>query len=419
MKTVRVFGVVLGCGVLAAMLWAGSALAAISGTVTDQAHAPLAGIEVCSESAGPVGGGDECALTDGAGEYTLPGVEAGHWVHFYKRENKERGYAPQWYPGVAHRSEAEAVTAAEMDEVDAVMGPGGTITGTVTDIGNGEPIEGVEICPDNIVFEEGRVTFCTRTDDEGNYALRGLETGDYRLEFRTSGDVNYVEELVPPVPGSMSLVAGSAAVANLAMIAGTEVKGTVADAATGLPIEPPTSTVSACALEAVTEAKVKCAEVGPGGHYSLAGLPPGRSYAFGFAIDGVEEGLDLHPDGYVRQYWDLVPTFAEAALFAGSGGSTESGVNAALTRGAEVWPHCELPSACAPVGEEVTPTAAPLGGTLNPIVPLVLHQHLMRARPKLLCKKGFRRVHKGRGLRCVKIHRKAPHPRHPKARPDR
>ena len=73
-----------------------------------------------------------------------------------------------------------------------------------------------------------------------------------------------------------------------------------------------------CALNPTTQARVKCATVESGGHYSIAGLPAG-TYAVSFAVDWVEEGLDLHPDGYVRRYWQEVPSFGEATLLAGTG----------------------------------------------------------------------------------------------------
>jgi hypothetical protein len=411
MRTVRLFGVVLGCGAVAALLWAGSAMAAISGTVTDQAHAPIDGIGVCSESTGPFAFEDECTRTDAAGEYTLPGVGPGHWIHFYTRSNEPPGYAQQWYPGVAHRTEAVGVPEADAAAVDAVMAPGGTIAGTVTDNGNGNPIEGVEVCPDNVAFEEGRFYYCDSTDAEGNYALRGLDTGNYRLEFRTAGDVNYIEEMLPSAPNSIPLTAGSSIEEDLAMAPGFKVEGTMTEAGTGLPVEgmpPPFTVPLACALDAATQEKVKCTGPGIGGHYSIPGLPPGRTYAFSFAVDGVEEGLDL-PDGYVRQYWSGVTNFAEAGHFSGSARSTLV-VNPVLVRGEEVWPGCELPSACAP---------PPSAGGPAPVVPTPTYTPPVASRPvmRTICGKGRRKVTKGGHSRCVKIHKAhkpAKHHRHRK-----
>jgi hypothetical protein len=160
---------------------------------------------------------------------------------------------------------------------------------------------------------------------------------------------------------------------------------------------------SVCALDAATEARVKCAGVEAGGQYSIPGLPPG-TYAVAFALDWVEEGLDLHPDGYVRRYWNEVPDFNEATLLSGSPGSVLDEIDAALIKGEEVFPNCEVPSACpssssgetSSGGNVITPTTT-LSLTKPPVQPPT------RRKP---CKKGFRRSTKNGHMRCVKIPKK-------------
>ena len=134
------------------------------------------------------------------------------------------------------------------------------------------------------------------------------------------------------------------------LVPGIEIEGTLTEMGTGTPIEglsPPHSVPAICALNPTTQARVKCATPESGGKYSIAGLPAG-TYAVSFAVDWVEEGLDLHPDGYVRRYWNEVPTFGEATLLTGTAGVVFDEIDAVLTKGEEVFPNCEVPSACPP-----------------------------------------------------------------------
>ena len=253
------------------------------------------------------------------------------------------------------------------------------------------------------------MTWCAKTDASGEFALRGLSTAEYRFEFNTAGDVNYVEALTSP----HLVQAGTEAILEAHLVPGVKVEGTLTEAGTGLPVEGltvPYSVPTICALDSATEKRIKCTAVGIGGHYKLPGLPPGRTFGVAFAVDGVEEGLDLRPDGYVRQYWDHVPTWQEAAFIFGSGGSTFAGIDAVLGRGAEVFPHCEVATACPP------PESG--GGVVIPSLPT----QSIPATPPLLpwpeihCKSGYRKMGQGAHARCVKIHKKKPkrhkHPRH-------
>jgi hypothetical protein len=178
-------------------------------------------------------------------------------------------------------------------------------------------------------------------------------------------------------------------------VPGIEIEGTLTELGTGTPIvglSPPHSVPAICALNPTTQARVKCATVESGGKYSIAGLPAG-TYAVSFAEDWVEDGLDLHPDGYVRRYWEEVPSFGESTLLAGTAGA--------------VFPNCEVPSACPPPpssGETSSSGSgiAPTTTTLPQARPATATQPLIR-RPR--CKKGFRHVVKGGRPRCIKISR--------------
>ncbi len=246
-------------------------------------------------------------------------------------------------------------------------------------------------------FQDGEVGYCGRSDATGKFTVKNLGTGQYRLEFRTEGHVNYVEE---QLPGPIPLTAGGVIELEAHLVPGVEIEGTLTEAGTGQ-LAPYSTAV--CALNPTTQARVKCAPVESGGDYAIAGLPAG-TYAVSFALDWVEEGLDLHPDGYVRRYWKEVPSFEEATLLAGTAGAIIDEIDAVLTKGEEVFPNCEVPSACPqlPSGESSSSggnvtTTTTLPGAKTPTQPLV-------QRPR--CKKGFHRAMKNGHARCVKAPKK-------------
>jgi hypothetical protein len=395
---------------LAALFSAGSAVAAtgeIHGKVTDHLGEPIAGITVCAEGLTPLIGNECDWNTDAEGKYSIGGLQAASYrVGFHVEGSPSLNYVQQWYSGKAHPEEADPVALAdgESREINAQMQTGGEIQGTVADNKTDLPIEGVRICARLLgFFQDGEVGYCGRSNAAGEFTVKNLGTGQYRLEFQTEGHVNYVEEQLPEPPGSIPLTAGGAIEVEAHLVSGIEIEGTLTEMGTGTPIVgllAPHSVPAICALNPTTQARVKCATVESGGQYSIAGLPAG-TYAVSFAVDWVEEGLDLHPDGYVRRYWQEAPNFGEATLLAGTAGAVFNEIDAVLTKGEEVFPNCEVQSACPPPpsGETSSADSADAPTTTLPQVKSTTQPPARRPR----CKKGFRHAMKSGHARCVKI----------------
>ena len=417
MRRVHVLGLAAALCALAALFSAGSAAAAtaeIHGKVTDHLGEPVAGITVCAEGLSPLIGSECDWNTDAEGKYSIGGLQAASYrLGFHVESNPSLNYVQQWYSGKAHPEEADPVELAEGEsrEINAQLQTGGEIRGTVDDGETGLPIEGVQVCARLLgFFQTGEVGYCGRSDAAGEFAVKNLGTGQYRFEFRTEGHVNYVEEQLPKPPGSIPLTAGGGIEVEAHLVPGVEIEGTLTEMGTGTPIVgllAPHSVPAICALNPTTQARVKCAAVESGGHYSIAGLPAG-TYAVSFAIDGVEEGLDLHPDGYVRRYWKEVPNFGEATLLAGTAGAIFDEIDAVLTKGEEVFPNCEVQSACPPPPSPDETSFA--GGAITPTTPLPQALPITRplAQPPR-CKKGFHRVTKSGHARCVKSPKRHKH----------
>jgi hypothetical protein len=406
-------GLAVGLCALAVLCSAGSAAAAtgeIHGKVTDHLGEPIAGITVCAEGLSPLVGSECDWATDAEGKYSISGLkEAFYRVGFHVESHPSLNYVQQWYNGKAHPEEADPVelVAGESKEINAQLQTGGTIQGTVADKNTDLPIEGVQVCAQLIgFFQTGEVGYCGRSDAAGKFTVKNLGTGQYRLEFRTEEHVNYVEE---QLPGPIPLTVGGAIEVEAHLVPGIEIEGTLTEAGTGMPINgllAPYSVPAICALNSATQARVKCATVESGGHYSIAGLPAG-TYAVSFAVDGIEEGLDLHPDGYVRRYWHEVPSFDEATLLAGTAGAIFDEIDAALSKGEEAFPNCEVQSACPPPPSDETPSAGRAVTPTTPLPQVKLPPQRPTQPPK--CKKGFRRAMKNGHSRCVKIAKRHKH----------
>lgn len=159
---------------------------AISGTVTDAlTEAGIAGVAVVAGNEEA----EEFADTDSNGEYTIPNLPEGDYEVSFLTWPHALDYVDQTYSDkawwqwasadVVHVS-AEATTT----EIDAQLRLGGQITGTITRAADGTPLGEIRVCAHAFHEPEWFMEYeCARSDATGHYALRGLETGSYKVEF--------------------------------------------------------------------------------------------------------------------------------------------------------------------------------------------------------------------------------------------
>jgi hypothetical protein len=410
---------VMVASAIGALAWAGPAAAAgpIAGTVTDQSAQPLPGIEVCAVVLAPYR--ETCAFTDASGKYSIPDTGPGYEVRFSDPDGVAPSRAPQWYPGKRYPEEGEAVTQAEIDDgVDATMGPGAEVLGRVLARGSEAPLADIEVCAKPTVFRAGESALCARSKSDGTFVLSDIGPGSYEVHFMPGEGVNYLTASFP-----QTFAAGDVKGMEALLKRGAEFEGHLTDGSTGLPVEPfggPGTTPAICALSDGNEERVKCVPVGAGGEYALAGLPTG-AYVLVFAEDLKEDGVVMSSDGYVRQYYDDKPNFEEALVLLIEAGAVETGLDATLVRGAEIWPEEEEEEAAPwePIDEEFDSgpssgggtngesqqgppgAGAPSAGRPGPLS--VTPPPRRTVLPKVSCEKGFHRVAKGGSSRCVKI----------------
>jgi uncharacterized surface anchored protein len=163
------------------------ATAAIAGQVKDEAGAGL------SESVVTVmrlnrPAWRKSATSDQDGRYQIDNLIAGDYIVWAEHT----GYISEYYDGAMYLREATPVRLAEQDtleNIDFELGPGATISGTVTADSSGEPLNGAHVVA--VLRVDPRVSFHALTNENGAYSLVGLPSGSYLLHANSAG---YVQE---------------------------------------------------------------------------------------------------------------------------------------------------------------------------------------------------------------------------------
>ncbi len=318
---------------------AGSPLLAsgsIAGQVTNTAGQPVPGICVLT-SAGP------SAATGKAGRYQIEGLRRGSYqVGFEGGCNSKGSYAPQVYRNSANLVDTTPVQVSPgrvTAGIDAVMQPGGTVSGHVTDLaGSGVP----GVCVSLIPVESGPVTTSLAglllfpvdpaggaTNVSGSYQVGDLPPGQYDAEFSSCSRGNYASAWSgtlhgAPVPLWVA-AGGVTSSVNAVLQPGGTITGRISRA--GRPLAGCVAAVpkgGSPAFRAFGPAVVLVAH----GSYRIAHLPAG-SYGVSFesGCDGSFFGNVWYSHGY---------SLATATPVQVTAGHTTAGISEAVTAGGKI-----------------------------------------------------------------------------------
>lgn len=156
-----------------------------------------------------------CEETDVNGKYALGGLPNGKYiVEFWA---SYLGFAPQFFNGVSSFEDADEITVSGgvVSGIDAELEEGGAIAGRVTDASTGAGINGVSVCAYSPVIAGN----CATTTPAGDYAVEGLATGSYGIEFEAKSlgyptlfynqqsnpnSANFVSVTAPNVTGNIN-----------------------------------------------------------------------------------------------------------------------------------------------------------------------------------------------------------------------
>jgi hypothetical protein len=153
----------------------------LSGRVTDTSGQPASSVCVYAAPIDPSLSGEQ-AFTDSEGRYRVAGMSAGT----YKIEFSDCGdgtLLAEWYDDQPDFDSADPVSVtlgADTGGIDAVLALGGAITGHVTVPSGRADLVCVEATSTN---PNDFTSYFTTTDEQGNYRIGSLPTGDYKVKF--------------------------------------------------------------------------------------------------------------------------------------------------------------------------------------------------------------------------------------------
>jgi hypothetical protein len=334
-----VSALVLACGVLAACsaaFAASTASAAVPGGVAGlvqaaATEAPIAGIEVCARATSEPLAPETCAMTSATGEYEISGLPEGQYhVSFSAPAKSGLNYLTQYFEARSTEALADPVTVTEAtttQKVNAMMQPGGEIKGSVSE-GEGNPLAGIEVCALEKSVEVP--VRCVLTKASGNYAIAGLASGEYEIEFSTPTgfEPSYETQFYNGATSrsaatAVAVTAGSAAVkgVNAVLVPVPPPSGAIAGTVSSATTSAPLGNVHVCALS-IAGALETCTLTEASGVYTLPGLAPGDYHVEFVPPEGGE--------AYELQWYKEKSAETEAEVVTVTGGETAGAIDAKL-----------------------------------------------------------------------------------------
>lgn len=188
-------------------------------------------------------------LTSSDGTYSLDNIAPGQYNLIFSAE------------GYGNAVSQVILVANEVEVVDAFLDPNpATLTGRVFDQRTGNGIQGALV---RVFNQDGIFITSTLTDASGMYELPGIEAGLYSIIYSADG---YGAE-----SRSVTLPAGATVTVDVGLIAeSATIRGTVRDAATGLPI--PAALVQVFTIG--TTIPIASVQTDQQGRYIISGLLP-------------------------------------------------------------------------------------------------------------------------------------------------
>jgi hypothetical protein len=268
----------------------------------------------------------EVTATNSGGEYTIGGLPNGSYqVRFNPSEGN---YLPQFYNSTTSLSEATPVSVTlpnTISGINAVLAPGGQISGKVTAESSGAPLPDVEVCayePTSNFYGK-----CVNTNDAGEYAIIGLPSGSaYEVSInafdceRGCAEQNYVPHTVSGVSVTAPNITSDV---DAQLQLGGRITGKVMPEGSMTGLED----ISACTWAKIapkTSAR-RCGETNAAGEYAIVGLPSG-TYEVSF---DAEHCVERHCTS--QNYVSNKATGVSVMV-----GSTTTNVNAALQAGGQI-----------------------------------------------------------------------------------
>jgi PKD repeat protein/protocatechuate 3,4-dioxygenase beta subunit len=290
--------------------------ASLTGAVTDDAGAPLAGITVWART---TEGNyfDGATTTDASGSYSIRGLRAG--TYELEFAGRSAGYTDQWWNGQDGQSAADLVVLAAGEQragLDAVLEPMGVITGTVTDE-SGQRLANISV---SISTPDGQIVGTAWTRSDGTYRSTGLEGGAHRVKAQDSSRWHLTRWWQSGETASsadeVDVVYGETTTGiDVTLPRSGSISGRVIDAA-GVPV--PSATVTATSMDGSPVTTL----TGSDGRYAVPVGDTG-AYTVRFTKDDTV---------YLPEFWNDRRSSGAADRVAVTRGQVSAGVDATLDR---------------------------------------------------------------------------------------
>ena len=298
----------------------------ISGTVTEaNGVTPVPNAHVWAENYECCGGGNG-AQTDETGSYTIAGLAPGNYrvgVHA-----SESGLIRQFYTSTSDWEQATAVSVTagqDSPDIDFLLSAGGSISGRVLTADGGTPVTNADVWANSYDCCGGGNG--ARTDDQGNYVIRGLAAADYRVgvHVRDQGLAGgfYASTTDWEQAARVSVSTGTTTPSiDFFLASGGAISGRVYSEDTGQPIA--NADVWANSYDCCGGGNG--ARTDPDGNYTIDGLAPGE----------YRVGVHIRDQGYAGEFYASTTDWNAATPVGVSAATTTTGIDFSLLEGGSI-----------------------------------------------------------------------------------
>jgi len=263
--------------------------------------------------------------TDSNGYYTINAIPTGSYKVQFNTDSVSGNYVREWYNDQVTFNDADVVNVTNgtvTSGIDAQLADGGSMSGRVTDSGN----NGIGNVNVNVHDLNGNNISWSSTDSNGDYTVKGIPTGNHKVQFGPWNAGNYIEEWYNDKNSfnngdTAAITAGQTTTGIDAQLAdGGAISGRVTDATGTVGIE--NVQVQVCDL---ANYWYNGASTDSGGYYTIQGLP-GGDYK-------VEFRTNWTPGNYVGEWYNDKGSFENADVISVTVGQTTTGIDAQLADG--------------------------------------------------------------------------------------
>jgi len=158
----------------------------ITGRITDTVGSGVANVRLIVRGAYSNTNYSANRYTDGSGNYTVQGLPAGSYKVWFNTDETQNSYITEWYNDKADFLTAgilNVIPGQTLSGIDAVLASGGTISGHISDAATGDPIPDIEVYA--LDLNKGITGCYAYTDENGDYAVKGLPTGTFKINYNS------------------------------------------------------------------------------------------------------------------------------------------------------------------------------------------------------------------------------------------